>query len=512
MANKLELSEIRDQLIRLEETIIFALIERAQFPSNPLTYLPGAITDKFECSFLDFFIRETEKLHALMRRYTCEEEMPFTERDDLPDPVLKRGHGEAVLKANTLNFNQKVKDIYIHKIIPLICKQGNSDYGSSATCDITALQAISKRVHYGKFVVESKFQKDPEGYTKLIKAKDGPGIMEKLTDQAVEARLLERVRLKASTYGQDPSVVGKPNYKVDPEVPVKIYKDFLIPLTKEIELEYVLRRLDSFSVGYFGAEGSLSHVASKEHFQDPSIHFTSYSTIPQVFSAVVANQTDYGVVPIRNSLSGLFRVTHELLFTTDIKIVGEIKSQAKLHLVGACKDVSEVTVIYSHPDAITQCQKSLLKFCPTAKTVPVSSTSEGAAKAASEPGAAAIAHLDVLGFNGKLGMLQENIQDDPRLSTRFLILARNGDHIGPSGRDKTVLVFGVKDEPGALTKALGCFENINLSSIESNCISNGPSFLVELLGHVVDKPVVEALDRLKNYTTFVRIVGSFSIS
>lgn len=67
--------------------------------------------------------------------------------------------------------------------------------------DITALQALSRRVHYGKHVAEVKFREQPEAYSRLIEAGDKKGIMDLLTNSAVEARLLERVRLKAAAYG-----------------------------------------------------------------------------------------------------------------------------------------------------------------------------------------------------------------------------------------------------------------------------------------------------------------------
>jgi len=64
-----------------------------------------------------------------------------------------------------------------------------------------ALQAISRRVHYGKHVAEVKYQEQPVEYTRLVQAGDREGIMALLTNSAVEARLLERVRLKAAAYG-----------------------------------------------------------------------------------------------------------------------------------------------------------------------------------------------------------------------------------------------------------------------------------------------------------------------
>ncbi|OWZ00925.1 Chorismate mutase [Phytophthora megakarya] len=57
----------------------------------------------------------------------------------------------------------------------------------------------SKRIHFGKFIAEVKFQAETERYTKLILANDMDGIIEALTNVAVEQKVLERVKLKAPT-------------------------------------------------------------------------------------------------------------------------------------------------------------------------------------------------------------------------------------------------------------------------------------------------------------------------
>jgi chorismate mutase len=68
---KLSLEDFRNDLIRQEETIIFALIERAQFKQNLITYKPGGVTENIgSLSFLDFFFSEIERVHSMMRRYT----------------------------------------------------------------------------------------------------------------------------------------------------------------------------------------------------------------------------------------------------------------------------------------------------------------------------------------------------------------------------------------------------------------------------------------------------------
>ena len=64
----LSLDHIRSVLTRLEDTIIFGLIERAQFAHNPRMYEAGGVKELgeigFEGSWLDWFLKETEAFHG----------------------------------------------------------------------------------------------------------------------------------------------------------------------------------------------------------------------------------------------------------------------------------------------------------------------------------------------------------------------------------------------------------------------------------------------------------------
>jgi chorismate mutase len=169
---KLSLDAMREDLIRMEETIIFSLIERAQFKRNDAIYQPRAVTDKFDETFLDYFLIETERVHSRMRRYTSPDEHAFFPERLVP-PSLPLLSFPPIVKPNRLNYNNKVKTLYLEKIVPGICKVGDDNqYGSSAQADIIALQAISKRVHYGKFVAEAKFQEKPQLFAQLIRNKE----------------------------------------------------------------------------------------------------------------------------------------------------------------------------------------------------------------------------------------------------------------------------------------------------------------------------------------------------
>jgi chorismate mutase len=242
MREELTLENIRSNLIRQEESIIFSMIERAQFLQNHAVYEnDGKILPDYSGSFMFFLLSETEKIHSRVRRYTAPDEHPFSA--GLPAPFPSSVNYEWPIKKTDININEKILSVYINEMIPLICKQGDDgNYGSSAVCDVNVLQVLSKRIHYGKFVAESKFQKDEKNYSALIMAKDCEKINELLTDSAVEERVLNRVDIKASTYGQDP-LSKNMDYKIDPKIIREIYLKWVIPLTKEVEVMYLLERM-----------------------------------------------------------------------------------------------------------------------------------------------------------------------------------------------------------------------------------------------------------------------------
>eukprot|EP01012_Entosiphon_sulcatum_P033321 TRINITY_DN42176_c0_g1_i1.p1 TRINITY_DN42176_c0_g1~~TRINITY_DN42176_c0_g1_i1.p1 ORF type:complete len:392 (+),score=79.44 TRINITY_DN42176_c0_g1_i1:20-1195(+) len=252
-ARPLQLGQFRRHLIRQEETIIFALIERAQFLHNPPVYdaasdevfgaaKPATVPEHW--GLLDFLLCQTERQHALVRRYTSPDEHAFFP-DDLPAPVLPPIAFGAVLRPNKININPTIRALYERRLLPAITGEGSSidQYGSSAVCDIAVLQALSARIHYGKYIAEAKFQANTERYAAFIRANDRGGIMAELTDLAVEERVLRRVQLKASTYGQDPEDAAGGDYKVHPDVIRDLYRDVVMPLTKEVQLLYLLARV-----------------------------------------------------------------------------------------------------------------------------------------------------------------------------------------------------------------------------------------------------------------------------
>ncbi|KAI3462906.1 hypothetical protein Pfo_019569 [Paulownia fortunei] len=246
------LEGIRNSLIRQEDSIIFSLVERAQFCYNAATYDPDAFAmDGFQGSLVEYMVKETEKLHAKVGRYKSPDEHPFFP-DDLPEPLLPPLQYPRVLHpaADSININVQVWDIYFGNLLPRLVKNGDDgNYGSAASCDTICLQTLSKRIHYGKFVAEAKFRVSPDVYEAAIRAQDGAQLMDLLTYPAVEKAIEKRVEMKTRKYGQEVNVNGGENntdsvYKINPSLVAELYGDWIMPLTKQVQVEYLLRRLD----------------------------------------------------------------------------------------------------------------------------------------------------------------------------------------------------------------------------------------------------------------------------
>ncbi|NQU40392.1 MAG: chorismate mutase [Lentisphaerae bacterium] len=243
MSNELQLDHLRGVLIRLEETLIFGLIERAQFPHNPPVYVRGAMEGALaDESLLEFVLHEAERAHAKVRRYTSPDEHPFF--DDLPEPILPvMVYAENPLHTHRVNLNQRLLALYSRELVPFICREGDdANYGSCAVIDVQLLQGLSKRIHYGMFIAESKYRAERERYDAMIRVRDASGLEAAITACEVEALLFERVQRKAAAYSRELVAAGERS--IDPDKVQAIYQRWILPLCKEVEVAYLLQRLD----------------------------------------------------------------------------------------------------------------------------------------------------------------------------------------------------------------------------------------------------------------------------
>lgn len=189
-------------------------------------------------------LREQERLHSLVRRYQAPDEYPFFP-DVLQKPILQPLNYPKILHENDVNVNKQLKESYINHILPVACAKfgreeradAQENYGSAAVCDVNCLQALSRRIHFGKFVAEAKFRKETDRFVALIKAENRKGINEAITDAKVEKKVLERLRLKAKTYGTDPDIASQDPGKINVDAVVTMYKvGLILPMRDLIEL------------------------------------------------------------------------------------------------------------------------------------------------------------------------------------------------------------------------------------------------------------------------------------
>lgn len=71
--------------------------------------------------------------------------------------------------------------------------------------------------------------------------------MKLLTFESVEEMIKKRVEKKAMIFSQDVDLKENDSngkYKVNPSIVSQLYGEWVIPLTKFVEVEYLLRRLD----------------------------------------------------------------------------------------------------------------------------------------------------------------------------------------------------------------------------------------------------------------------------
>ena len=229
MNPQLELGAIRLELERLEHFIIIALAGRNYYLGNAPMYQSKAI-EGIQITFLDDILRSKECADAPYGRYQYHQEVPFT--DDLPPMKVKRNPPANPLHPVPVNYNDALKQKYV-EFISSFCGSGDDgQYGSAATYDVQALQELSRRIHLGRHVAEAKFQDDEAGYASLIRNKDGERIMAKLTDTEQERRVIRRVGAKAVPFGLSVTHIKA------------LYSHIVIPLTKDVEVAYLLGRLN----------------------------------------------------------------------------------------------------------------------------------------------------------------------------------------------------------------------------------------------------------------------------
>ena len=261
-------------------------------------------------------------------------------------------------------------------------------------------------------------------------------------------------------------------------------------------------------VGYLGPAGTFTHEAARRRF-GACADYVPCSTFDDVFRETERKSVDYGVVGIENSTAGSVTTTLDALLESSLQVCAELELPIS-HSLLSRGELSQITRVHSHPQAIAQCRRWLSEHLPHAELVEESSTAH-AVRMAVEPTVAAIGP-ETAGEIYGVPSVARGIEDVRTNITRFLVVGQ--ERSGRTGRDKSAVVFSMKDRSGALSDTLVAFarHGINLTRIESR-----PSrrklweyvFFVEFNGHPEDENVSSALEELDRQCYFVKTLGAW---
>jgi len=269
------------------------------------------------------------------------------------------------------------------------------------------------------------------------------------------------------------------------------------------------------NVSFQGEKGAFSEQAALKFFHH-KITLIPFQTFKQVFDSVARNKADAAVVPIENSLFGSVHQNYDLLQQYHLNIIGEVKLRIVHNLmVNKGVTMKDVKAIYSHPQALGQCDEFLSRL----KGIEIVSTYDtaGAAKMIREQklmNAAAIASAQAARDYG-LRIIRKRIESSHHNYTRFLILSKK--KIIATKNAKTSIIFATKNIPGALFKALSVFalRDINLHKIESRPIIGKPweyLFYLDFEGSIQDELCKRALEHLAEIAVYIKFLGSYQKS
>ena len=264
-----------------------------------------------------------------------------------------------------------------------------------------------------------------------------------------------------------------------------------------------------------GDLGSFSHLMSTRLF-GKEVSIISCHSFAELFEKVKLNGSK-GVIPIENALTGRIGETVKFLIEEEnIKIVEEAFLEINHCLISTEQiPIQEIKEIYGHPEALSQCKEFLSKL--NAKVISYTDGAAALKHIREEPNSALIASKIMKDLFG-LEILKGNIQDKIWNQTRFLVIEQ-GTNINSFSEDilfKTSIILSTNHKPGALYQALAIFakRNINLTKLES--IPSRKSlwefnFLIDFEGHIQTDVIKETIHELKNYTHFVKILGSYPL-
>ncbi len=261
-----------------------------------------------------------------------------------------------------------------------------------------------------------------------------------------------------------------------------------------------------------GVEGSFSHQAADQFFVEPEIRF--FDQFEEVFQAVESGNVDYGVLPIENSTAGSVVQVYDLMRKHNFYIIKDTKVLVRHNLLTVDGSALEgLTDIYSHPQALGQCQ-ILQETHPSIRFHEYSNTAAAAKFVAEQnnPHLGAIASAKCAQLYD-LQPLKRDVQDITGNATRFICISKTPGFSADA--NKISLCLTVPHKPGALYHLLHKFalNNLNLCKLESRPYPEKKFeylFYLDIEGRCSDFQVHWLLNDLNNQLGYFKFLGSYN--
>jgi len=339
-------------------------------------------------------------------------------------------------------------------------------------------------------------------------------------DEQIQSLLNERAKL-AQLVGDNKKEIAQNTSCYVPEREAEVLRAIALrntgPLSDETlqkiyqQIMAACRDLEkNLNVAFLGPLGTFSHQATLKCFGD-AIQLLPLASIKEVLNAVSQGNADFCIVPIENSYEGIVTTTLDQLDQSELSVCNEILLPVHHYLLSSSTDASEITQIYSHPQALAQCQLWLEKNFPHAALFPAKSSAQACMLAANEVSTAAIAgEFSLSKYN--LNVIAKYIEDESDNTTRFYVMGKQLTK--PSGQDKTSILMTIPHKSGALVEVLDKFaaNGINLTLLQSRpCKKQAWEyiFFLEMEGHQAEASIQKALHGLNNDQGLFKILGSF---
>jgi len=292
----------------------------------------------------------------------------------------------------------------------------------------------------------------------------------------------------------------------------------------------------SLAIAYLGPEGTYAETAALAYAQWLQQHgraaarLEPCTNIAATLRAAAEGRASLAVVPVENSIHGSVAITLDTLWQLELPICQALVLPIHHALLSYAPELTAIARIYSHPQALAQCQGWLERHVPQAQLLAANSTAEVVRHLADDRAAAAIASPRAAALY-QVPVLAANLNDYPENYTRFWVASgepssRTLSHGcgAPAGEGDSdlqnsyvSLAFSVPaNVPGALVKPLQVFaqRGINLSRIESRPTKRSLGeylFFIDLEGCLTATAMQEALAELAQHAEVLKIFGGYQV-